>query len=64
MITPKWKRAGRVEVPFQGAFFWGDGFPMALPWAEGEMPVVGRQIGNRPENSYVWYYSTTAEQGR
>ncbi len=55
MFTPKLERAGKVEVPFQGAFFFGNGFPMALPWAEGEVPLAGRQIANHPENSYVWY---------
>jgi hypothetical protein len=51
MITPRLEWAGQVEVPFQGAFFLGDGFPMALPWTEGEVPLAGRQIANRPENS-------------
>jgi hypothetical protein len=31
-------------VPFQGVFFFGDGFPMALPWAGREVPLAGRQI--------------------
>jgi hypothetical protein len=44
-------------VPFQAAFFLGDGFPMALPWAEREVPLAGRQIANHPENSYTWYNS-------
>jgi hypothetical protein len=51
MMTLKLQRAGQVEVPFQGAFFLGDGFPMALPWAKEEVPLAGRQIANRPENS-------------
>jgi hypothetical protein len=42
-------------VPFQGAFFFRDGFPMALPWAEGDVPLAGRQTAKHPENSYVWY---------
>ncbi len=25
-------------------FFFGDGFPMALPWAKREVPLAGRQI--------------------
>ncbi len=33
-----------MSVPFQGVFFFGDGFPMALPWAEREVPLAGRQI--------------------
>jgi hypothetical protein len=37
MITPKLERVGQVEVPFQGAFFLGDGFPMATTWAEREV---------------------------
>jgi hypothetical protein len=55
MITPKLERSGQFEVPFQGAFFLGDGFPMALPWTEGEVPLAGRQIANSPENSHMWY---------
>ena len=62
MITPKWERAGQVEVPFQGAFFLGDGFPMALPWAEREVPLAGRQITNHPENSYTWYKPTAVDR--
>ncbi len=58
MMTPKLERAGQVEVPFQGAFFLGDGFPMALPWAEGDVPLAGRQIANRPENSCMWCQET------
>jgi hypothetical protein len=57
MIRPKLEWAVQDEVPFQGAFFLGDGFPMALPWAEREEPLAGRQIANHPENSYMWYYS-------
>ncbi len=53
MMTPKLKRAGQVEVPFQSAFLLGDGFPMALPWAEREVPIAGRQTANHPENSYM-----------
>ncbi len=55
MVTPKLERAGQLEVPFQGAFFLGDGFPMALPWAEREVPLAGPQIANRPENSCMRY---------
>jgi hypothetical protein len=55
MITPELERAGQVEVPIQGALFLGDGSPMALRWAEGELPLAGRQIANRPENSCMWY---------
>ena len=51
MITRKLERAGQVGVPFQGVFFLGDGFPMALPWAGREVPLTGRQIVNHPENS-------------
>ncbi len=54
MITSKLERAGQVEVPFQSAFFLGDGSLIALPWAEGEVSLAGRQIANRPENSYMW----------
>ena len=31
-------------MPFQGVFFFGDGFPLALPWAERAVPLAGRQI--------------------
>jgi hypothetical protein len=51
-------RVVQDEVPFRGAFFLGDGFHMALPWAEGEVPLAGRQIANRPENSSIWYQTT------
>jgi hypothetical protein len=41
MITPELERAGQVEVPFQGAFFLGDGFPMALSWLKEKCPLRG-----------------------
>ena len=41
MITPKLKRAGQVEVPFQGAFFLGDGFPMAYHGLKEKCPLRG-----------------------
>ncbi len=62
MITRKLERAVQVGVPFQGVFFLGDGFPMALPWAGREVPLTGRQIGNHPENSNKWYYSPFPEK--
>ena len=34
---------GHVRVPFQGGFFFGDSFPMALPWAGRKVPLTGRQ---------------------
>jgi hypothetical protein len=55
MITPILERTRHVGVPFQGAFFLGDGLPMALPWAEREVPLAGRQIANHPENSDTCY---------
>ncbi len=55
MTTPILERTRHIGVPFQGAFFLGDGFPMALPWAEREVPLAGRQIANHPENSHMWY---------
>ena len=57
MITRKLERAVQVGVPFQGVFFLGDGFPMALPWAGREVPLTGRQIVNHPETSDKWYES-------
>ncbi len=32
---------GHVRVPLQGGFLFGDGFPMALPWAAGGVPLPG-----------------------
>ncbi len=62
MITPKLERAGQVEVPFQGSFFLGDDFPMALPWAKREVPLAGRPIAHDPENSYMWYDAELCRQ--
>ena len=60
MITRKLERAGQVGVPFQGVFFLGDGFPMALPWAGREVPHTGRPIVNHPENTGKWYKNVAA----
>ncbi len=57
MITPQLERVGQVEVPFQSAFFLGDGFPMATPWAEREVPLARRQIANHPENLYMGFHT-------
>jgi hypothetical protein len=39
---------GMFGVPFQGVFFFGGGFPMALPWAGGEVPLRGVRYGGSP----------------
>ncbi len=49
---------GVFGCPFRAHSFLGDGFPMALPWAEREVPLAGRQIANHPENFYTWYHNT------
>jgi hypothetical protein len=43
MLTPHLEWTGHVRVPFQGVFFLGHGSPMALPWADSELPLTGRQ---------------------
>jgi hypothetical protein len=62
MITPKLERAGQVEVPFQGSFFLGDDFPMALPWAKREVPLAGRPIAHDPGNLHMWYDAKLCRQ--
>jgi hypothetical protein len=40
-------------VPFQGVFFFGVGFPMALPWAGREVPPAGRQIWQKIRAAFL-----------
>ena len=40
MMTPPFGMDREAGVPLQGVFLW-DHFPMALPWAESELPLAG-----------------------
>ena len=44
MRKPRFRMDWAGEGALSGRIFFGDGFPMALPWAEREVPLAGRQI--------------------
>ena len=48
MLASPLGRTWQIRVPFQGALFFWDGYPTALPWAASELPLAGRKILRQP----------------
>ncbi len=59
MMKPLFRLDPACSGALSGRMLFGDGFPMALPWAARKVPLAGRQIAHHPENSYTWYDTCT-----
>ena len=47
MMKPIFRMDRACLGALSGRIVFGDGFPMALPWAGREVPLAGRQIGRK-----------------